>query len=179
MYRVLIKTSLDRDTLVVLPSTVLRLEDGTPIAWVFLGLDGSVSTLHVEVNSPWSSGWILYANSGQEPYRGRGLAKTITRHLLRHHTSDFGDDGWGSTDISTTNLQSQGVFKSIGGKPAWTVSWYVSFTHSGHDSMLTYVQVLSRSCIRGRPNRKARRGLDCISFINYSLILFMFYFVRR
>lgn len=33
----------------MLPSTAIRLGDGTTIAWGFLGLDGSVSTVHVEV----------------------------------------------------------------------------------------------------------------------------------
>ncbi|OIW34477.1 hypothetical protein CONLIGDRAFT_638833 [Coniochaeta ligniaria NRRL 30616] len=94
------------DTMLMVPSTVIRGEDGTAIAWGYLGVDGSVSTLHVE-----------------EPYRGRGLAKALTGRLLRERLRELGDDGWCSTDISTTNLQSQGVFKSIGGKPAWTVSW--------------------------------------------------------
>jgi len=94
------------DTMLMVPSTVIRGEDGMAIAWGYLGLDGSVSTLHVE-----------------EPYRGRGLAKALTGRLLRERLRELGDDGWCSTDISTTNLQSQGVFKSIGGKPAWTVSW--------------------------------------------------------
>ncbi|KAB5551344.1 hypothetical protein GE09DRAFT_1125849 [Coniochaeta sp. 2T2.1] len=94
------------DTMLMVPSTVIRREDGTAIAWGYLGVDGSVSTLHVE-----------------EQYRGQGLAKALTGRLLRTRLQELGDDGWCSTDISTTNLQSQGVFRSIGGSPAWTVSW--------------------------------------------------------
>ncbi|KAB5579956.1 hypothetical protein GE09DRAFT_420601 [Coniochaeta sp. 2T2.1] len=106
------RTSIPKrdDTMLMVPSTVIRREDGTAIAWGYLGADGSVSTLHVE-----------------EPYRGRGLAKALTGRLLRTRLQELGDDGWCSTDISTTNLQSQGVFRSIGGRPAWTVSWYVIF----------------------------------------------------
>ncbi|KAJ9164605.1 hypothetical protein NKR19_g1270 [Coniochaeta hoffmannii] len=103
------------DTMLMVPSTVIRRQDGTPVAWGYLGVDGSVSTLHVE-----------------EPYRGRGLAKALTGRLLRTRLQELGDDGWCSTDISTTNSQSQGVFRSIGGKPAWTVSWmYVDLATVG------------------------------------------------
>lgn len=37
------------DTMLMVPSTVIRREDGTAVAWGYLGIDGSVSTLHVEV----------------------------------------------------------------------------------------------------------------------------------
>ncbi|KAH6650711.1 hypothetical protein F5144DRAFT_598146 [Chaetomium tenue] len=47
------RTSVRRlpETLLKLPSTVVRLEDGTPIAWAFMGLDGTLMTLHVEVSA--------------------------------------------------------------------------------------------------------------------------------
>lgn len=30
----------------------------------------------------------------EEPYRGKGLAKTLARRLMRDHLKDYGDDGW-------------------------------------------------------------------------------------
>ncbi|KAK0632153.1 hypothetical protein B0T14DRAFT_419552, partial [Immersiella caudata] len=96
-----------RATLLMLPSTVIRLGDGTPAAWAFLaGLDGTLMTLHVE-----------------EPYRGKGLAKALACRLMRDHLKDYGDDGWGAADVFLSNLKGQAVCKSIGGKPSWTSSW--------------------------------------------------------
>ena len=94
-------------TLLTLPSTVLRLvSDGTPIAGGFLGVDGTLSTLHCE-----------------EPWRGRGIAKAVAIKTIRDHSKDFADDGWASADVHPDNLQSQGVCRSIGGKKAWRNSW--------------------------------------------------------
>ncbi|KAK3328969.1 hypothetical protein B0H66DRAFT_585538 [Apodospora peruviana] len=104
---ILSRTSIKRQeaTLLLLPSTVIRLEDGTPVAWGFMGLDGTLMTLHVE-----------------EPYRGQGLAKAVASKLMRDHIKDYGDDGWGVADVFVSNYQSQGVCKSIGGKLCWTLS---------------------------------------------------------
>ncbi|KAK0734249.1 hypothetical protein B0T26DRAFT_634906 [Lasiosphaeria miniovina] len=93
-------------TLLTLPNTVVRLDDGIPIAWAFLGLDGTTKTLHVE-----------------EPYRRRGLAKAVAAKLMRAHLKDYGDDGWGGADVSVANLKSQAACKSIGGTLGWVLSW--------------------------------------------------------
>lgn len=90
----------------LLPRTALRLDDGTPIAWGFLSLDGTLGTLHCE-----------------EPYRGRGLAKAVAAKVIRDHNQEFGDDGWCLADVHIDNVQSQGVCKSIGGKKGWRTSW--------------------------------------------------------
>ncbi|KAK4233819.1 hypothetical protein C8A03DRAFT_47716 [Achaetomium macrosporum] len=107
---VLDRTSIKRKeaTLLMLPSTAIRMDDGTPIAWVFmvLGLDGSIVTLHVE-----------------EPYRRLGLAKAVACKLMREHLRDYGDDGWGAADVFEGNLASQGFCRSIGGKLSSTISW--------------------------------------------------------
>lgn len=95
-------------TLLTLPSTVLRLGDGTPISWGFLGVDGTLSTLHCEV-----------------PWRGRGIAKAVAIKTIQEHSKDFADDGWASADVHPDNLQSQGVCRSIGGKKAWRNAWTV------------------------------------------------------
>lgn len=59
------------------------------------------------------------------PYRGKGMAKMLARKLMRDHLKVFGDDGLGAADVFVSNLQSQAVCKSIGGKLAWTVSWAI------------------------------------------------------
>ncbi|KAK3310060.1 uncharacterized protein B0T15DRAFT_22644 [Chaetomium strumarium] len=104
---VLERTSIKRKeaTLLMVPSTVIRLDDGTPIAWVFMGLDGSVVTLHVE-----------------QQYRRLGLAKAVACKIMRDHLQDYGDDGWGAADVFEGNLASQGFCRSIGGKLSWTIS---------------------------------------------------------
>ncbi len=84
----------------------MRLEDGTLVAWAFLSLDGTMSTLHCE-----------------EPYRGRGIAKAVACKVMRDHNGVFGDDGWCASDIHLGNVQSRGVCESIGGKYGWRVSW--------------------------------------------------------
>ncbi|KAI1498258.1 hypothetical protein F5X99DRAFT_336148 [Biscogniauxia marginata] len=93
-------------TIKLLPSTAIYLDDGTPIAWGFLGPDSSLSSLHCE-----------------EPYRGRGLAKAVAVKLLRDHLKDYGDEGIGWADVSPNNPASQRVCKSLGGKVGWQIFW--------------------------------------------------------
>lgn len=88
------------------PSVVVRLADGSAVAWAFLGYEGALNSLHVE-----------------EPYRGKGLAKTVACKIMQDHVGDFGDDGWGAADVYEGNMQSQGVCKSIGGVEKWQTSW--------------------------------------------------------
>ncbi|KAK8035913.1 hypothetical protein PG991_001986 [Apiospora marii] len=80
-------------TVKLLPSTAITLEDGTPIAWCFLGPDGSLSSLHCE-----------------EPYRGRGFAKAVAIKLLKDRLRDYGGDD--STlfcaEVAQDNASSQG-----------------------------------------------------------------------
>ena len=59
----------------------------------------------------------------QEPYRGRGLAKAVTRKLFGDHLGDYGDDGWGSVDVFVENQESQGLCRSLGGRLGWLTSW--------------------------------------------------------
>lgn len=134
----------------MLPSLAVRLDDGTPIAWAFLGesmcvclhsmvflaltpiplavpgLDGTIITLHVEVSSLVGQTQFLSTSltrETQEPYRRRGLAKALACKLMREHLGDYGDDGWGAADVFELNHKSQALCKSIGGKLSWTVSW--------------------------------------------------------
>lgn len=46
------------DTLMSEPSVAVRRADGTLVAWGFMGIAGTLSTLHVEVSKSWHSGGI-------------------------------------------------------------------------------------------------------------------------
>ncbi|KAI9899940.1 hypothetical protein N3K66_004202 [Trichothecium roseum] len=102
------------EMLVRLPSLVIRLDDGTPISWAFIGQDGSLISLHCE-----------------EPYRRRGLAKALAAKLLRRGPGPFASDGWCSADVAADNVASRRMCRSLGGRPHWEVSW-VEFDVTKH-----------------------------------------------
>jgi len=89
-------------------------QDGTPIAWSFIGVDGSLITLHVE-----------------EEYRGRGLAKKLAANLFRTALPEAYDmtgepeGGYAHADVALTNAASKGVCLSLGAKNPnnWEVCW--------------------------------------------------------
>ncbi|KAG9255544.1 uncharacterized protein F5Z01DRAFT_546749 [Emericellopsis atlantica] len=100
--------------LATLPSLVIRLDDGRPIAWAFLGHDGSLISLHCE------------------DFRRRGLAKLLAARLMRQGPGDFVRDGWCSADVSASNEGSRAMCRSLGGRPDWEVSWvYIDVTEDG------------------------------------------------
>ncbi|PHH84260.1 hypothetical protein CDD83_2237 [Cordyceps sp. RAO-2017] len=108
---VVARTDIPRtaDFLVKLPNLVIKLQDHTPIAWGFLGVDGGLMSLHCE-----------------ESYRRKGLARNLAIKLLRESTGYFTDDGgegWTSADVSKDNSASQAVCRSLNGQTAWVVSW--------------------------------------------------------
>ncbi|OAA61235.1 gcn5-related n-acetyltransferase [Niveomyces insectorum RCEF 264] len=128
---VMARTSIPRSaaTLLSLPSVALRDGsggggrgehqhniNGTLQAWAFLGVDGSLWSLHCE-----------------PAYRGRGLAKTLAARLLRTYSGVFDDDdddnddggGWCAADVSALNRQSQGVCRSLGGVRTWSTAWVI------------------------------------------------------
>lgn len=80
--------------------------DGTPIAWVILGPDSSLSNLHCE-----------------EEWRGKGFAKAAAVKILRERLKEYDDDEHCWADVAPDNPKSQRVCKSLGGKVAWSVSW--------------------------------------------------------
>ncbi|SPQ18225.1 ce529d9d-79b8-4ec7-bf6d-5b2dd05072ad [Thermothielavioides terrestris] len=97
------------DVALVLERTSIKrreLKDGTPVAWAFMGLDGTIITLHVE-----------------EAYRRMGLAKALGCRLMREYLHEYGNDGWGAADVFVENSGSQAFCRSIGGKLSWTLSW--------------------------------------------------------
>ncbi len=89
-----------------LPSVAVRLRDGTPVAWAFIHMDGTLSTLHCE-----------------EPYRRRGIARAVAVKVIRDHNGTYGDDGWCHADVHIDNTQSQQVCRSIGAKIGWRTCW--------------------------------------------------------
>ncbi|PVH88374.1 hypothetical protein DL98DRAFT_566019 [Cadophora sp. DSE1049] len=104
---VLSRTDIPRKerTMTLLPSMAVTVNKD-PIAWGFLGPDASLTSLHVEEN-----------------YRGQGLAKAIARKLFVEKASAFGLERIYHADVGTSNLQSQGVCKSLGGKADLCVYW--------------------------------------------------------
>jgi hypothetical protein len=81
-----------------------------PVAWTFLGLDGSLTTLHTESEQ-----------------RGKGIAKAVATKIMREYAPGLAvdDDGnaWSHADVYLGNVQSEGVCKSLGGKPLWKDYW--------------------------------------------------------
>ncbi|KAF4121426.1 Acetyltransferase [Geosmithia morbida] len=98
------------DVLMRLPGLVIRLDDGTPISWAFIGSDGSLVSLHCE-----------------EQYRRRGLAKALATKLIKQGTGfPSQNDGWSSADVANDNLGSRAICKGLNGTVDWEVSWYIS-----------------------------------------------------
>jgi hypothetical protein len=90
-----------------------------PIAWAFLGFDGSLSTLHVEPE-----------------HRGRGLAVLVGWEVMRVGMGDGGifesgssEEGWAYADVAMENVASRRVMEKMGGVVGWTVSWVVIGDH--------------------------------------------------
>lgn len=89
-------------------------KDVAPIAWGFLGVDGTLSAMHVE-----------------EEYRGRGLAKKVAANLIHNILPQMfditGEPGGGlaHADVAPENDSSRGVCESVGGKnpTGWVVYW--------------------------------------------------------
>jgi hypothetical protein len=101
-------------TLALLPSVAVFPTDGdTPIAWAFVGPDGSLATLHTEPE-----------------YRGQGLAKAVTTKLFNERLKLFDEEegkeegGWlAHSNVAMDNVQSSAVARSLGGTPGWVVYW--------------------------------------------------------
>ncbi|KAF5266037.1 hypothetical protein FOXYS1_3132 [Fusarium oxysporum] len=60
---------------------------------------------------------------GMEPFRRRGLAKTVSAKLLRTKTSSFGSDNFAAADVAPDNTSSQEMCKSLNGSVHWAGSW--------------------------------------------------------
>lgn len=80
------------------------------IAWTFLGLDGSLTTLHTEPE-----------------YRGKGIAKAVAARIFRNFAPELAVDkegtAWAHGDVYAGNDQSEAVCRSLGGKASWKIFW--------------------------------------------------------
>ncbi|RAL02861.1 uncharacterized protein BO80DRAFT_402557 [Aspergillus ibericus CBS 121593] len=81
--------------------------EGKPVAWAFLGTDGSLATLHVE-----------------EEVRGLGLAGFVGREVMRRGVEDVGGGGV-HANVAMENRASRRVMEKLGGEVGWTVTWTV------------------------------------------------------
>lgn len=117
------RTSIPRKdrTLSMLPQVAIfptdrQDDEGNPVAWLFLGVDSSLTTLHVEPE-----------------YRGKGLAKALAYRAWAEHLdsyrTNFAPDGealderWAHADVAEDNTSSNAVCKSLGGKIEWADYW--------------------------------------------------------
>jgi ribosomal protein S18 acetylase RimI-like enzyme len=122
------RTSIPRQnaTLALFPSLAIFRDDidnGDPVAWAFLGADGSLTSLHTEPE-----------------YRGKGLAKILSGKLFREggfldnnidtmltaankgerYTSE---EAWFHANVALNNKSSRRVCEGLGGKESWVVYW--------------------------------------------------------
>jgi hypothetical protein len=107
------RTNIPRSTktLLSLKSVgVFEEESDKAIAWTFLGLDGSLTTLHTEPE-----------------YRGKGIAKAVAAKIIREYAPGLAVDNdgnaWSHADVYVGNVQSESVCKSLGGKALWKDYW--------------------------------------------------------
>ncbi|KAF2230762.1 hypothetical protein EV356DRAFT_536128 [Viridothelium virens] len=80
-----------------------------PIAWAFLGVDGSLSSLHVET-----------------AFRGLGLAKAVTAKLFTEKMDAYGmseGERWAHSEVLEDNEASVRVMKALGGRRGWEMWW--------------------------------------------------------
>ncbi|KAL5121208.1 hypothetical protein ACEQ8H_000676 [Pleosporales sp. CAS-2024a] len=107
------RTSIPRSakTLLSLKSVaVFEEETGKPVAWTFLGLDGSLTTLYTEPE-----------------HRSKGVAKAVAARIMREYAPGVAVDGdgnaWAHADVYIGNRQSESVCTSLGGKALWRHYW--------------------------------------------------------
>ena len=96
-------------TLVVLPNLGIFTESGQLVSWAFVGLDASLTTLHVETE-----------------WRGKGLAKAVTTKLFREKMNMFWEDKMDKLAhgyVIVGNKESEGMCRSLGGKSDCEVYW--------------------------------------------------------
>lgn len=96
-------------TLAVLPNLGIFTDSGQLISWAFVGLDASLTTLHVEAE-----------------WRGKGLAKAVTTKVFREKMEMFWDNGAEKLAhgyVIAGNKESEGMCRSLGGRSDWESYW--------------------------------------------------------
>ncbi|TAQ88299.1 hypothetical protein B7494_g3399 [Chlorociboria aeruginascens] len=94
----------EKETLLKLPSLGILNNEGSLVAWAFVGVDGDLATLYV-----------------LPKYRGMGLAKFVARELvIRLGNGGYkdigfgGQSGWVHAGVKQGNEGSEGVMRAIG-----------------------------------------------------------------
>jgi ribosomal protein S18 acetylase RimI-like enzyme len=107
------RTSIPRPkkTLLALESVgVFDERTDNAVAWAFLGVDGSLTTLHTEPE-----------------YRGKGIAKAVAARIFREYAPELAldDEGtaWAYGNVYVGNVQSEAVCRSLGGESMWKTFW--------------------------------------------------------
>lgn len=84
-------------------------EDAAPVAWAFVGLDGSLTTLHTEAS-----------------HRRMGLGKKLSAKLFREEMGRFWEEGVERVahgNVIVGNRASAGMCMSLGGRDVGEVYW--------------------------------------------------------
>jgi GNAT superfamily N-acetyltransferase len=93
------------------------------VAWAFLGVDGSLTTLHTEPE-----------------YRGKGVAKAVAARIFREFAPELAVDdqgtAWAYGNVYVGNVQSEAVCRSLGGEPLWRIFW-IRISLGRHDALAT------------------------------------------
>ncbi|KAF1932482.1 uncharacterized protein M421DRAFT_54164 [Didymella exigua CBS 183.55] len=80
------------------------------VAWAFLGLDGSLTTLHTEAE-----------------WREKGIAKSVATGVIGEYAQGLAVDGrgtaWSHADVYAGNAQSESVCRKLGGQAMWQHYW--------------------------------------------------------
>ncbi|KAF2705257.1 hypothetical protein K504DRAFT_460518 [Pleomassaria siparia CBS 279.74] len=92
---------------------------GLPIAWAFLGLDGSLVSLYTD-----------------QAYRGKGVAKAVAGRIFSEFVPglavDQAGNAWAHADVYEGNIQSASVCQSLGGVATWKEYWVrIDITRAG------------------------------------------------
>ncbi|KAI5837441.1 hypothetical protein DFP73DRAFT_601011 [Morchella snyderi] len=124
MGRVIATSSIRRhkDTLLLLKNAALfkvTEDKRIPIAWAFIGFDGSLATWWVE------EGW-----------RARGCGTAVARKVMQHWRNGSKEGNlalWGHADVVVDNWTSRRGMVGLGGVEGWIVRWlYVDLNGLGN-----------------------------------------------
>lgn len=107
------RTSIPRATRTLLSLAsmgVFEDDSDQAVAWTFLGLDGSLTTLHTEAE-----------------WRGKGIAKGVAANIIGKYAPGLAVDeqgtAWSHADVYLGNEQSESVCRSLGGRVMWQHYW--------------------------------------------------------
>jgi hypothetical protein len=107
------RTSIPRATRTLLSlqsKGVFESATGKAVAWTFLGLDGSLTTLHTEPE-----------------WRGKGIARSVAANIIGECAPGLAVDeqgtAWSHADVYVGNVQSENVCRRLGGRAMWQHYW--------------------------------------------------------